>query len=229
LFLSYNAPMVSGLGRWRSLFARARAAWTVLREGAPGFTFVLGLGFSALVGWLLGSDLKTAVRYGGTVLQICGLLLVAYGLDRTRATFGRPTLTSRVRGWMARVLTSGRPKNVVLNSGSGEIKLSGALVLAHGRALGASIERRVEMLEQDVEQLRKQSQESTARLKRDVDALRADLAFETQKRIESDTRVEHLVSEIGVGGLHLEWIGLIWLMLATMCTALPEELASLIS
>lgn len=221
--------MATLLERWRSAEARATRIWNVLSEGVPGLLFVLGIGASGLVGWVLGPDLTIAIRYGGTLLQVLGLLLVARGLDRTRAAFGRPTMTARVRAWAHRLLTSGRPRNVAILVGTGEIRLSGAVALAHGRALGASLDRRIEMLEQDVERLRKDTQESTSNLRQSIETLKAELVAEVQKRTENNARVEHLVSEVGVGGLHLEWIGLLWLVLATVCTALPEELAGLLN
>lgn len=215
--------------RWRSLSARARRIWSVLREGAPGLLLVVGFSVSLLAGWYFGSNRSDAIRYTGAVLQVFGLLLVAYELNETRATFGRPTMTSRVRAWIGRLLTSGRPRNIVIAVGTGEIKLSGAAVVAHGSIAGGTLERRVEMLETDIRNLRKETGESASKTREEIGLLRTELSTEVQRRTESDAQVERLLSELAVGGLHLAWVGLVWLVVATLLSAFPDELARLFS
>jgi hypothetical protein len=129
-----RALIVSIRVLWRRALLRIRRTWSALREATPGAIFVGGLAIAAVLGWAAGPDVADAIRYGGAALQLFGLLLVAHGLERTRAMFGRPTMLARVRDWIGRVLTSGRPQNVVLTAATGVLTVSGgSLTVAQPR------------------------------------------------------------------------------------------------
>ena len=82
------------------------------------------------------------------------------------------------------------------------------------------LEHRLRELQRSAEQLARETQ-------RDVSGLRAELHTESSARVNSDAKIEGLLQEFAVGGLHLEWVGLWWLLIGTAATSIESELATL--
>ena len=128
----------------------------------------MGVVVVALVLWaaFLTDYRPAAVRMGGLALQLLGVLTVAWGVHRTRQIFGRPGLTKVIKSWLQR-FPRFKPKSV---SGAGSFAAS-ASITASGCAQsvapeGASVEKRLSVVEDNVKRLTTRVDEMHASTKR---------------------------------------------------------------
>lgn len=226
-----GSAMLAGcddLGMFTTLRSRLAALQRELREAYPSLLFFAGLGVAVLVGRLAAGTTEGAFRYGGTLLEFFGIVLVAFGLDQTRAAFGKPTLSARALAWGTRVVASMLRRNVVLQATAGELLLSGGVVTAvvRGTLSDQSVEGRLSALEQDLRRLRDEVKTEREALRTEVAAVRSSVDAVEQKGRERVSALEQRLDEFAAGGLVLEWIGLWWLLVGTLSANLSAELAS---
>lgn len=67
-------------------------------QGCPFWVLVGGLLLAYGLPLPFTSDPEDLNRYAGTILQFCGLILVAKGIADTRHLFGKPSLLQRIKG-----------------------------------------------------------------------------------------------------------------------------------
>ena len=75
--------------------------------------------------------------------------------------------------------------------------------------------------------LRREAENIRSDLEKSIVELRQRLHQESRERSEADAEFQRRLADVAVGGLHLEVIGLFWLLLATVATSIPEELGAL--
>jgi hypothetical protein len=80
------------------LFGQDRAFWVLL--AGLLLAYVLPLLFNS------NPDPEDLNRYAGTILQFCGLILVAKGIADTRQLFGKPSLRQQIKTWAAALVAS---------------------------------------------------------------------------------------------------------------------------
>ena len=215
--------------RWRNMAALLKEAWPIgLAVGGVVLAFALAL----TVGCFLSTTLSAVVRYTGMILQISGLLTVAIGLSKMRRYFGRPSLIDKVSGWFGRLAAAfTAPKPISLEvSVANEIDVAGEVVSAV-RALGpgASLDDRVALLEENVNQLRRELDTKVQRLRRGLATVKESIQRESAERQAAHNETTRTIEEVTVGGLHLEMVGLCWLFLGIMGTSMPDGIAALLS
>ena len=98
-----------------------------------------------LVGAAVGSSRELAFLYAGTILQLLGVFLVAYGLSEVRRSFGRRSFLAEVRAWcMAWAGVFRNPKNQVASAVGIAVGLSGVSATGSaGSVAVATLEGRV--------------------------------------------------------------------------------------
>jgi hypothetical protein len=166
------------------------------------------------------------------LLQLLGLATVAVGLSNMRRLFGRPSVGEKLAGWWHRlvsVFTSRPPVHARLNAMAGHITLSGKGRVRHSVGSDAPVERRLTVLEENVNLLQKQVDEDVDELRGRIAGLKAQADREAQERRQDVERTARQVEEVAVGGLHLESIGLLWLALGVVGTSVPAEIAACIA
>ena len=134
--------------RWRVLRVALYDAWPVW----VAIVVVLAAG---LLGRLLSTSLTGALRYAGTALEVAGLCTVAVGLYHTRKLFGQPTVTRRISSWLSNLARAfRRPEATTFNvEAGGYAMVGGKARLRVGAGPNTSVERRLEILERNVDQL----------------------------------------------------------------------------
>jgi hypothetical protein len=164
------------------------------------------------------------------LLQLLGLATVAFGLSQMRRLFGRPSVAEKVLRWWGRfVATFSRPKAVhaYLNATAASVTLSaGKARVRHGVSPDAPTDRRVTVLEENLNLLQKQVDEDLDELRGRIAELKAQADREAQARRQDDDRMALQLEAVAVGGLHLESIGLLWLALGVLGTSVPVEIAA---
>jgi hypothetical protein len=209
--------------RLRILIGAVKQAW-------PFWLMVTVIILSLWLSGRLSHVPATSVRYAGTLLQFCGLALVAHGLSETRRLFGRPSLGAKVVAWFSAlkaVIVGPKPTNATLQAMSGNFTVKGRASLVHKAGPGSPLDRRVEILEGNLDRLRDETSERFTEVRQEITATREELGRESAVRQQEQQKASRTLEDLAVGGIHLEMMGFVWLLLGMLFTSVPEEVARL--
>ncbi len=217
--------------RWRGL------ADTMTRGALPAWLAVAGVGCAVAVGlllrWLFATDGGAAVRYTGTALQILGLFTVAFGLRQTRRLFpGRPSVGERIRAWFGQLVSAFRKQQPItahVVAAGGAVTFSGKARVRLGAGADAPLERRLEVLQQNVDRLQNELDDEIRELSVKIGRTEDGVRKEADERKRADDSITRVIEEATIGGLNLEVVGLFWLALGVLGQGLPDEIAKLIA
>lgn len=208
-----GVQLPSEYAKW--LFVQGAKGWIALVPAlAP---IVLFLAIPSLRG-TGGVDL---LRYAGMVLQLMGIGTVAYGLRQIRRQFQCPSLFASVIEWL-----NIRPKLLPRSAihGAGAAFTASSTLEAHGRVKAgpnSSIEHRVEVLEQELDDLHRQ----VSGMSTTIRGCQAALQDERTSRENTDIQLGKRLEESMVGGLHLEFTGVLWLFVGVILGTVPDHIA----
>ena len=161
----------------------------------------------------------------GLVLQLAGLLTVAYGLGRVRRDFGIEGDFEMVWKKLRQLLGSKPPVGPDTTSG----RLGGTLPDVRGDlkgTVGATFEQRVAALEERAARLGDALRDVSSKLNSQAAAQQAALAEERSQREQQDQALQNTLKETATGGLHIETAGLVWLMFGIIYATVPDWLSS---
>ena len=203
------------------LFIEGRRLWITLGATAAILLFP---GF-------LTCDGSDRLRYAALLLQLLGIVVVAIGISETRALFARPSLAAITKSWL-RDLHHSLTRQIVPVGTAHEINLAGSIRLsssATGTLTSApsTIDQRLSALEAEVTAIRQHVNERVERVVTDLGHLRRDLVQEAKERNQSTQELRRLIETEAAGSLHLEIMGLFWLLVGTILGSITE-LASLV-
>lgn len=169
----------------------------------------------------INAKTEPVIRITGGMLQLSGILTIIWGINSTRKFFGKPGFLRSGQNWLRRFP---RSRNVT-GTGSATIGLSGS---GYGYGTirarpGASVEERIDALEQNVERI----QETASRLNQLIDnnerRLRETINIESAARKQGDQDIEKKLEGFATGGFSITAAGAAWLFVGTILgTAAPE-------
>lgn len=166
------------------------------------------------------------VRYCGLSLQLLGILTVVVGLVTRRRLFNHPSLVNDLRNWLARRPRWGaKPQTIYGSIGAVLAPLSASVKGSVGVPPDASIEDRLAALEANIKSLKAEQAETGKELRKETGKLIEALDLERRMRESGVMEIRNLVNTLGAGGLHLEWAGVLWLVLGVILTTIPSEIA----
>lgn len=197
--------------------------------------------------------LDTAIRYFGWAAEWTGLFILAHGLSETRRAFAPERLSfleqvqGTTRSWLRtlrrrlanlwhRLRWPGRsrpPHNITLSvsDSANAVDSVGSLVLRQtlpSVVEGADLDQRVGALEGQLRQIE-------GRLHNTLEALQAEAASrgegDRDERAARDEAMAHLevrIHDLAAGGLRIEAWGLAFLVVGSVCTAVPDGLATFV-
>jgi hypothetical protein len=208
--------------RWLRLicvrvFREPRLVWLTM--------FVLVLAIVPVFLW----DSEFSCRFAGLVLQLFGLGTVALGIRKTRELFGRPGMRKRVVQWWR-----SRPRyypsdTTTTMTGTGTSSIVGGGEVWSEAGPDAYIEIRLAALEKNFIEMRGLFNTFRQKTQKDLGKLTDDLVQEKQIRSENDSTIRAKLEEVGVGGLDISVMGIVWLFVGTIMSTLPSELAGTIA
>jgi len=179
--------------------------------------------FARMTGWN-----ERGIRYGGTWLEVCGVIAVAIQLSGLRRHFAHPTLAQLVKAWYGRVRKAGK-RTVVKGHGSVDFGMTVHGVGEMRLSPGASIEQRLAWLE---EQLRVDRQrawqladEFAAAKKSFEDAQRTS----EQQNASGHASNRKFLEDVMLGDFHVDVIGLVFVAIGGLCANLSHEVAGLLA
>jgi len=200
-------------------------------EGQPGWYTLLGLiaaWWAPL--WLFTINPEVHMRWTGMLLQIGGVGTVAWGLSKTRELFDRPGIWQSIIRWVAAIPDQVRAPRTITVSASGAMKIQRSASLQVHNSLGdKSLEEkvnwlldRVEKLEGRISDLRREGREQEKKLESLIDE-------EASQRESADANINRQIEEVAIGGLHLEFMGIVWLVLGIVLSSFPAVLGGVLS
>jgi hypothetical protein len=174
---------------------------------------------------------ELAVRISGGLFQLAGILTVAAGIARMRRRFSdRPgivgivaRLLSRVWRRIHRLLPWRKGKSVIIQvagatTGTSIMKAT----VRTGLNKTGTLEDQVRQLQQFAEQLQIQMDAVGTEVSEEQRERRESDEEERKAREEADAKLRQDLTELAVGGLHLETAGITWLVLGTVLLTWPE-------
>jgi hypothetical protein len=206
---------------------RPKAFIAAVNDAWPAWLVLAGFVAATVVGFAVSCDLSHQILYAGTILEILGLALVAVGLEKLRRSFGKPSPFKMLRAWLEQMARAFRPPQVVEGTAtmSGSGTLEGHLSTVLIAAPLSTIDRRVEILEQNLELLRNEVGTKHTELQQMLTEVKAQLGREVQTRDDQLRRLSSQTENLAVGGLGLEVVGWIWLLAGCIGANIPDEIA----
>jgi len=212
----------------KRLFAWSRVLGRWLAEAR-----LFGIALLVLLGPLYVSfrpgTSEVQVRVSGLFLQSFGVATVAFGLHRIRKMFGRPSLVTSLKAWLSRLPRWIR--KAVMAADTASISASGSITVESQWSIfdpDSLIEAQVGELAKNVERLKV----GLIAVKKDIDSRareQADaLQREQQLRAEHDEKLQALLEAAETGGLHISFVGVIWLLFGLLLSSVPREIAQLL-
>jgi hypothetical protein len=124
------------------------------------------------------------------MLQLLGLFTVAVGLSQIRRLFGRPSLIAKVTAWFGRLAsTFGPPRTISMHASAGGFAIVGGEArLIRGVGPDASLERRIAVLEENLNLLRDETDSRVQELRKGLVSIKERAARETQERETEDKK-----------------------------------------
>jgi hypothetical protein len=177
---------------------------------------------------------ETSVKVSALLLELMGIGAVAIGLRDTQRQFGMepPDLRLRaavMRGWrrVARLFRRPIQRTVVL--GTAEARVGAAVASGHLSVwrvdpVDASIEQRLAVLWQNVEELKGRFEFTNQRTREGLQQRDETIARERRERREETERLDRMLREYAVGGLQLEGMGLVALLVSVPVGLFSKEL-----
>lgn len=192
--------------------------WAVVLVGVSFFA----VGVS---GWT-----EKAFRLAGMFLQLGGVFTVVWGILKTRAEFGQPTVMSQFKNWV-KMFPPLHPLPITVTARAILPGLAGKGYgySIHGPAADQTIEGRLTHLESIVKEL-EMAQGSAYIAARQVDE-KAQQALDAQARQLSGQicAVETKIEATAVGGIHVSAVGVVWLLFGTIFGGAAPELQQLLT
>jgi len=169
------------------------------------------------------------VRYWGLVLEILGIVTVGYGLWGRQRLFNRPGYFGDLLDWLGQCPRWGiKPVNAVVEAGLLSLSASLKGLVWEGVSPEASIETRLAALQVNFEILRTEQAEIAKKLQEETTKWMEALNSEHQMRELAIIDIRKQLEALGAGTLHIEWVGIFWLILGVVFTTIPTEIAGVL-
>lgn len=188
------------------------------------------VGAAALIGYLTSGEAEVRIRYFGLGFELAGIVTVAVGLEERRKLFGHPRFLQGVwdivKHWLS---IWRRPQKRVLEIRTGDtvmVGLTGKLSVWRGVPSDAPLPERVTALEANLTTLKDEQGDISKRLQEEEKKRDEAVTSERRAREESDQHLNKKLQELGAGNLHLELLGVIWLVIGLILTTTSSEIAS---
>ena len=164
------------------------------------------------------------IRWIGLLFQVAGFTIVVLQMDTLRKLFRKPSFFSRIKNyWRSFPSPYIRTVSISAHAVGGVASLSASLSV---RPAGdATLERRIEFLESEIEDLRRHMQKTDRNLT-DYKAESEKSLNEVRGKIkEGDNRLEQLIDKAFVGGIDLEWVGILYFVVGVVLATASSDIS----
>jgi hypothetical protein len=176
--------------------------------------------------WLWwGRQCEGTLRLSGMTLDLLGLLVVASGLHGRMRVFGISIADESVQSWWTRRPGTNRRRVMSLGSGNATVKLNAR---GHGErqlSSNANPEERLIFLEEQLRNLGRAVFNIEGRID-EIDEKHDKAIFsERRAREAADAKIEEQLRTVTTGDIHVEWLGVFWLLLGIVLGAASQNIA----
>lgn len=213
---------LEGFKRLPSWLAKARVAWWFIGS------VILVWWASFWIGNAINADRVDSIRYAGWMLEIFGLLAVAFGLNNKLDLLDQKGIRERIREWGQACPLIRR--DTVVGAMSAEIGLFGG----QGRArLSASfdenapIEDKVKFLMQAYKRLDDELGHFSDETRKDVAEIKAEIRTIENSLSQEIKAAASKSANVHVGDIGWEFAGLGWVLIGITLATVPELFLSL--
>lgn len=172
---------------------------------------------------------EPVVRLVGLVLQLFGIVTIAWGIVETRQFFGMQSPLKTFTNWLSRFPL--RRRTIACTVGEAveaDDALSARAHTAWPIDSSAPLEQRVSTLERNVPLIQGRISNLQAEFDRTTQSLKDQLKFEEEHRFALSQQLHSQLRTYGTGGLHISAIGAIWLFLGAVFGTASVELSALL-
>ncbi len=208
--------------------ARLGALWSWIAEARYGCLAWGVVLIAVIISLRLGVS-EPVIRLTGLLLQFLGIGTVAWGISETRALFGHPSYTTKVRSWVTRFPLLRRPIVASL-SGVESLATVGKLRASctHRADRDATIDARVAAIEKNIDAIHNRISQTQQEMDAEFAKAAEAIKREEQLRQFEDLAIRETFEATETGGVHISAIGALWLLVGVaLSTAAPEIAAAL--
>ena len=203
--------MIGATARW---LTRPKHIWACVLVTLADLAWICALGAT-----------EPVVRIAGLVLQLFGVLTVAWGLSETRAFFGRPTVASAVQSWLK--AAPFLPRKVA--SASANISLGNLTVKARGYGTDnpatLGVEDRLAALESNIQRIHSRITGLETEYDQELRKLSQSIKEENSARTGELSAIRSRLEAFGTGGIHISAMGAVWLFVGLILSTAGVEIA----
>jgi hypothetical protein len=201
---------------------RFKAIWPWLAEARHVWFSVAGVVFALIISFCLYPT-ERGIRLTGLGLQLFGIYTVIWGIRETRALFGHPSFTSKIKAWLVRFPLLRRNVTLSVDSASHVIVSGKATVYQTHKATDSTTEARLDSLERNVILIHERVTQTQKEMDEGLHKISALVKHEGQLRQTEDNEIRKKLEATGTGGVHISLIGASWLFVGLiLSTAAPE-------
>lgn len=183
------------------------------------------LGFGVIC---LARGSEPSLRITGMVLQVLGIGTVIWGISKTRAHFGHPSLSSIFLAWIRRFPLIRR--SVALQTDGVRVGLSvtgGRLTSVFQPKSHMPLEERLAHIERGIEIVQDRIAGAERQIDQHKSSVDGQLKAESRKREEQDRSILKNFERSSTGGLHISAIGALWLFVGVILSTASQEIFSI--
>jgi hypothetical protein len=233
--MDYSTEITARIGNWllrffRWFFIEPKYVWFALLPFFVAFLFWLLFPIGLFNGSILKVSLETRFRLSGLFLELSGIVAVVCGITKNLKSFDDKTLLQfyliLFTQWAKRY-----PKFIEephVSECSISVALGNATLSGHAFssiAPSSSIENRITFMEEQVKQLYLQIHQDKTYFENNYKKLSDALNAERSEREAGDNHFHHELKELATGDVHIELMGIIWLIFGTSFATASTELA----
>ena len=200
----------------KKLLAWFKAIWGWIKQ-ANHLWRALSVAILSIVYISLNPD-EQSIRITGLVMQILGILTVAWGIKETREIFGHPSFITKSIQWFKNF----PPYGGRINTGSARGYASTPI------DKNSSIEERLAVIESNINHINERISQTENNLYNQVSSITETLDCEKSLREKADNETHQKIEAVSTGGIHISATGALWLLLGVTMSTAPNELIALV-
>lgn len=212
---------------WVYLKHCAAHLWLGIRALWPFWFGIFALVVLVSIVSILGCREKD-IRLLGMFLQLAGFLTVAKGLRDSGRLFKKPTVRQRMALYFKGFPRSSVKNQIISAQGSTVIAMTGSGRGMVSPGVNTPLEKRVEMLEERTKNLFSEVGELGGKLKAQSDELTLKITEEVTERKAGQRAFEEQLERAVIGGIHVEWSGVIFFITGIILASASPELSDLL-
>ena len=204
--------------------SRMKAIWPWLKEARYAWLTIIVIALAFAIS-LRPQTPEKVIRLTGLVLQLFGVLTVAWGISETRSFFGHPSFASKTISWFSRFPL--RKRNVVVSGSGSSYSISSSNARGYvtsGAGPNPTIENRIDALEKNIghinERISGTEKEMDEQFRKSTQALKD----EQITRQSEDSIILQKLEATGTGGVHISAIGAAWLFVGVILSTAGLEI-----